>query len=303
MLKKKALNRILVTTVAVFIVFVASSFNFMESKNIYGFNTYKTNYKESIYTLNKDDYVSKTYIYVDKELTTLEKIKLLMETMIINNDRNTLLPSYFKPILPRNTKIISVLLDNKIIKINFSKELLDITKEQSEQMIEAIVYTLTNIDEVNGIEIYVENQLLKFVPYTTKSLKTVLTKDFGINKKYEITSNKDISKVVLYFLGSNNDYIPITKYVNDNREKVEIIIESLANYNYYDNLISLIGSKVELKNYKFKDNTCFLTFNEKLNNDVVDMISYAIFNNYDVDNIAFIKDNLIFTTKSKKNIE
>ena len=42
-----------------------------------------------------------------------------------------------------------------------------------------------------GIEIYVDGSLLKYVPHTNKQLPAILTKDFGINKTYEISSNKD----------------------------------------------------------------------------------------------------------------
>ena len=84
-------------------------------------------------------------------------------------------------------------------------------------------------------ELYINGELLKYIPHTNKNLPTILTKDYGINKKYEISSNKDINKVVLYYLGFDNNFIPITKYVNDKREKLEIIVEDLSsNYIFYE---------------------------------------------------------------------
>ena len=62
-------------------------------------------------------------------------------------------------------------------------------------MIEAIIYTLTDLDDINGVELYINGELLKYIPHTNKNLPTILTKDYGINKKYEISSNKDINKV------------------------------------------------------------------------------------------------------------
>ena len=286
MLKRKALNRIFFTTVGIFIVLTIYSLNLInkEEDKVYEINNYETNFSEEIYTLNNDNYISKTLIYVNSELTTLEKVKEVIETMIENNNKNALLPSYFKPILPQNTKIISVEQDEKLIKINFSKELLNINEEQSEKMIEAITYTLTSIDNINGIEIYVENQLLQFIPNTRKKIPTLLTKDFGINKVYEITSTKD--------------YIPITKYLNDKREKVEIIVESLANdYNHLTNLVSLVDNKLELIDYKINENVIDLNLNEyflqenTINEDVVNAISYSIFDNYDIDYIVFYQNN------------
>lgn len=313
MIKKKALNRIFISSIAIFIVFTFVSLNLIkEDKNIYKITDYTSAKKEFIYTLNEDNYVSKGYIYVSKDLTSLEKVKTLIDTMIEKNNKNALLPSYFKPILPQNTKVLSVELENKIIKINFSSEFLNVSDSQLEKMVEAITYTLTEIDDINGVEIYVEGELLKYVS-NMKNIPTILTKDIGINKKYEITSNNNISKIVLYFLGENDNLIPITKYVNDDREKIEIIVESLSNnYIFYDNLISVLSYNLKLEDYEICDDTLTLVFNdfiydnleEKIvNEDLIDIISYSVFDNYDVSKVVFMENNNKISEKLRKNLE
>ena len=143
MIKKKALNRIFISSIAIFIVFTFVSLNLIkEDKNIYKITDYTSAKKEFIYTLNEDNYVSKGYIYVSKDLTSLEKVKTLIDIMIEKNNKNALLPSYFKPILPQNTKVLSAELENKIIKINFSSEFLNVSDSQLEKM----VYNLSNKD-------------------------------------------------------------------------------------------------------------------------------------------------------------
>ncbi len=313
MIKKKALNRIFISSIAIFIVFTFVSLNLIkEDKNIYKITDYTSAKKEFIYTLNEDNYVSKGYIYVSKDLTSLEKVKTLIDTMIEKNNKNALLPSYFKPILPQNTKVLSAELENKIIKINFSSEFLNVSDSQLEKMVEAITYTLTEIDDINGVEIYVEGELLKYVS-NMKNIPTILTKDIGINKKYEITSNNNISKIVLYFLGENDNLIPITKYVNDDREKIEIIVESLSNnYIFYDNLISVLSYNLKLEDYEICDDTLTLVFNdfiydnleEKIvNEDLIDIISYSVFDNYDVSKVVFMENNNKISEKLRKNLE
>ena len=313
MIKKKALNRIFISSIAIFIVFTFVSLNLIkEDKNIYKITDYTSAKKEFIYTLNEDNYVSKGYIYVSKDLTSLEKVKTLIDIMIEKNNKNALLPSYFKPILPQNTKVLSAELENKIIKINFSSEFLNVSDSQLEKMVEAITYTLTEIDDINGVEIYVEGELLKYVS-NMKNIPTILTKDIGINKKYEITSNNNISKIVLYFLGENDNLIPITKYVNDDREKIEIIVESLSNnYIFYDNLISVLSYNLKLEDYEICDDTLTLVFNdfiydnleEKIvNEDLIDIISYSVFDNYDVSKVVFMENNNKISEKLRKNLE
>lgn len=311
MIKKKALNRIFVSSIAIFIVFTFVSLNLVEEKNIYKITDYSSAKKQSIYTLNNSNYISKGYIYVSKELTSLEKVKILLDTMIEKNNKNALLPSYFKPILPQNTKVLSAELENKILKINFSSEFLNVSNEQLEKMVEALTFTLTDIDDINGVELYIENELLKYI--SNNKLPTILTKDIGINKKYELTSNKDISKIILYFFGYESNLIPITKYVNDNREKIEIIVESLSSdYIFYENLISVASSNLELIDYKFESDVLTLIFNsfiydeineKTVDNNLINMISYSVFDNYDVSKVIFMEKNNKILEKLRKDIE
>lgn len=307
MLKKKAFRRIFFTTIIFFIVFVLLSIKKLEEPtNIYESNNYKTDYIENIWTLNDDNYVSKTSIYVNKELNVLEKVKVLIETMIEENNNNSLLPTYFNPILPRNTKILEVVLDKDLIKINFSKEFKNATEEQCEKMIEAIVYTLTDINGINGVEIYVNNELLKYIPNTSKVLPTILTKDIGINKIYNINGTNDILKVITYFLGNSKEinYVPVTSYLNTSKEKIEIIVENLTSIYSYDNsLIAPFDSNLKLVNYLLEDNKMFLEFNcfSCIEKDYLDLIVYSVFDNYEVDSIIFLENNQKILEKFRKD--
>ena len=307
MLKKKAFRRIFFTTIIFFIVFVLLSIKKLEEPtNIYESNNYKTDYIENIWTLNDDNYVSKTSIYVNKELNVLEKVKVLIETLIEENNNNSLLPTYFNPILPRNTKILEVVLDNDLIKINFSKEFKNATEEQCEKMIEAIVYTLTDINGINGVEIYVNNELLKYIPNTSKVLPTILTKDIGINKVYNINGTNDILKVITYFLGNSKEinYVPVTSYLNTSKEKIEIIVENLTSiYSYNNSLIAPFDSNLKLVNYLLEDNKMFLEFNcfSCIEKDYLDLIVYSVFDNYEVDSIIFLENNQKILEKFRKD--
>lgn len=302
MLKKKAFNRIFFTTIIFFIVFSIYSL-----KEI---NNNDKNYKkesdikaETIYTLNKDNYISKTSIYVSKMLSLEDKIKSKLETMTKDNNKNSLLPSYFKPILPANTKVLEVKKEDSLVKIYFSKELLNINKEQSEKMIESIVYTITD-DSILGIEIYAGGNMLKYVPHTMKELPTILTKDIGINKSYEIDRNSDIKKVFMtYYTNNDNSYheVPVTKYVNDNREKLEIIFDKLNEDFCGVSLISLLEN-VKLINYKIESNKIVININKEITEDEKKLIFESIFANYNVKKIELLVNGEKKFTKTTWNI-
>lgn len=312
MLKKKAFRRLFITTVSIFVVLVIYTLTNLDSDVvIYDDATYiNKEDMEVIYTLNIDNYVSRTTVYVDDDLSVVDKVKSLLEIMIEKNNKNALLPSNFKPILPKNTKIIDVTLNNDIIRVNFSSELLNITKEQSEKMIEAITYTITEFDDVLGIEIYVEGKLLEYIPNTNKRIPSILNRDFGINKVYSINSNENINKVFLCYLTKNNEdyyYVPVTKYVNDERQKIEIIVEELANsYIYEKNLISFLTNNTKMISYEINDNIMSIEMNDTIkreNEKGIDALFLSIFNNYDIEKIEILINNEKFLEKTRKNLE
>lgn len=303
MLKRKALNRIFLTTVVFFVVFTL--YNLKEISNNDISKESSNTKEETIYTLNDDNYVSKTSIYVSKVLTLEDKIREKLETMVEENNKNALLPSYFNPILPENTKVLDVVVEDSLVKVYFSKELLNITEEQSEKMIEAIVYTITN-ENILGVEIYVNGSMLKYVPHTKKELPAVLTKDIGINKTYEIFKSNDISKIVMtyYTSSDNNSYheVPVTKYVNDDREKLEIIFEELENPSLDKNLINLLDN-IKINSYKIYDKEIIIDINKELSSKEENLVFKSIFDNYDKEKVEIFVNGVKNIEKTKKDIE
>lgn len=303
MLKRKALNRIFFTTIIFFVVFTLYSLKEVSNSNNSPKNKNNNN-KEIIYTINNDNYISKTSVYVSKMLTLEDKIREKLEIMVEKNNKNALLPSYFKPILPENTKVLDVVVEDSLVKVYFSQELMDITEEQSEKMIEAIVYTITD-ENILGVEIYVEDSMLKYVPHTKKELPAMLSKDIGINKTYEISKYNDITKIVMtYYTNDNNDYyeVPVTKYVNDDREKVEIIFDELSNITLDKNLINLLDN-IKINDYSISKDKIVIDINKSLNKKEEKLVLKSIFDNYDTNLVEILVNGEKNTKKTKKDIE
>lgn len=301
MLKRKAFNRIFFTTAIFFVVFSIYSLKHIDSSSSH-INDNKDVSNEIIYTLNKDNYISSTAVYVSKILTLEDRIREKLEIMTKENDKNSLLPSYFKPILPQNTKVLDVVVEDSLVKVYFSKELINITEEQSEKMIEAIVYTIVD-ENILGIEIYVDNSMLKYVPHSKKSLPTVLTRDIGINKSYDFYYSRDIAKVfMVYYSSDDSNYyeVPVTRYLNDDREKIEVIFDEFNKMSFDGGLISLLEG-VKINSYDiFKDNIV-LDINKDLSDREENLICKTIFSNYDVDNIKILINGEKKVKKNRKD--
>lgn len=272
MLKQSALRRIVVSTLALLIVSILYFFpNNKKSNDIHVNLDYIDVNKAYVYLINKDDYLVRTSM-VSKENNIENKIKELISALTIGSAKEDYIPNNFKPIIPKNTKVLSLSLESGLLKINFSKDILNVNKENEEKLIESLVFTLTELSEVKEIMIFIEDKKLEVLPQSNIELPNTLTRDFGINKVYDITNIKNLTKTTIYYIGKEDDiiyYIPVTKFDNNENNKVEIIIEELKSSPIYKtNLISYLASSVELLNYEILENQINLSFNNKIFEDL-----------------------------------
>ena len=230
MLRKKMIRKIIITSSALFALLLIYLIPNQDEKLNINQNFEYVNLEvatNTIYLLDNYNYLGKTEVVVNST-TTEEKVKELVEVLISGGSGENKIPNGFKSILPSDTKILSIKYEDGLIKIDFSKELLNINKELEEKMIEAIIYTVTSVDEVDKLIIYVEGDILTKLPQTKINLPSTLDRNFGINKTYDFTKTDDINQVTVYYLNKHNDnyyYVPVTKYLNDNRDKIKIIID------------------------------------------------------------------------------
>ena len=163
-----------------------------------------TNAVEVIYLLDSNDYVARTTIR-GCDCDTLETAKDITQGLIIGGEKSNIIPNGFRSIIPSGTEILNANLENKVLTINFSKELLDITKEYEEKMIEAIIYSLTSIEGIDKVIIQVEGEVLSKLPNSEKNLPTSLDKSYGINKSYDLVNTNDIDSYTVYYVSNFND--------------------------------------------------------------------------------------------------
>lgn len=303
MLKSRAIRKIFITTLSLFVFMVIYSIPSLETTY-----TLKTNLEiesttglatDNIYLLNDDGYLVKSRVLL--ESTKIEdKVKELLDYLIIKKDNY--FPKGLFPYIPKDTKVLNVLCGDGKITIDFSKEFYDLKVDSEKQVISGIVYSILDLDDIEEVILLVEGEVLDEYPNTHEKIKSPLTKSIGINEEYNLTSRDDISKVVIYYLTPINQdlyYVPVTKFVNDDRDKIKIIIDELSSsYIYESNLMSFLHSNVELLDYYEQENVLFLNFNHYLfdNNDkvleeVLYSISYSVFDNYDVSMVMFEVDN------------
>lgn len=275
-----------------------------------------TNAVEVIYLLDSNDYVARTTIR-GCDCDTLETAKDITQGLIIGGEKSNIIPNGFRSIIPSGTEILNANLENKVLTINFSKELLDITKEYEEKMIEAIIYSLTSIEGIDKVIIQVEGEVLSKLPNSEKNLPTSLDKSYGINKSYDLVNTNDIDSYTVYYVSNFNDnqyYVPITKYVNQSKQdKIKVIIDELSTSPIYEtNLMSYLNSNVNLIDYALDDKTLSLNFNDSILSDntsnkileeVIYTISLSIMDNFAVEEVSILVNNEEIYKNSLKSLE
>lgn len=209
---------------------------------------------ETVYLLDSNDYVARVLISASND-SIISKATSLIDALTIGGKKENVIPNGFRSIIPSGTKVIDIELEDGVLVINFSKDILDIDKKYEDKMIESLTYTLTSINGIDSIKLLVDGKELKKLPNSNKLLPTFLDKSYGINKIYEITNVGNIDSYTVYFVNSVNDnkyYIPVTKYVNDyKQDKIRIIIDELASsFTYQSNLSSFLNENTKLLNYE-----------------------------------------------------
>lgn len=309
----KKISICFIAIIAIFLFYLFKDNNKLNKKEELEYiNGEKTS---TIFLMDCNNYLAKTSINIDDKKTTIKAKKLLIS--LIQGEKYTQkIPNGFKPLIPSGTKILNIEYKNQVIKVDFSTELMDTNIDNEEKIIESIVYTLTSIENVKYVIIYMNGKLLTKLPQSNITLPSTLDRSFGINKEYNISSDKNITKTTIYYVNKYNNkqyYVPVTKVSNDSREKAEIIIEELSNNNTYNtNLMSYLNSNTKLVSSTLENNQIVMDFNNYIYNDietseildeVILSICLSLEDNYNINNIIFTVNNKEIYKSDRKTLE
>lgn len=300
MLKKSIIRRVTISTLALLILVITYLFpTKVEIEQFEQTLTYTDIKKSAVYLIDSEELVSRVNVMITSE-DTIEKIKEIINILTIKSNKSEYIPTNFYSVIPSGTTLKNLSLENKLVKIDFSKEFLNTTESNERKMIEAIIYSLTELEEVENILIFVEGEQLTELPFSKEKLPTLLDKDFGVNKIYEIDSLKDTKKTTIYYGSKTKDvfyYVPITYVSNTEQEKVEIIIEKLKTSPLYESkLISYLHANAEITDYQILENEIKLSFNKYLLDElseanVIEEVQYTIYlslrDTYNVETVEF----------------
>ena len=257
----------------------------------------------NIYLLDGYQFVSLTNVALKEEETT-EKAREIIEILIQDGPGENKIPSGFKSLINPEVVLNKVRFRDGILEVDFSKNLFETKEEYEIKILEALIYSLTSIKGVKGVQINLDGKLLEELPLSKLKLPKVLDKTFGINKDYNVSSLDNVSKVTIYYLNKYNDnyyYVPVTRYMNNVSVKVSVIIDELRDNNFYlTGLMSFMNSDVNLLDSSIENDEITLNFSRSIYNDedskqvfqeVIDSINLSIEATYGIDAISYVVED------------
>lgn len=297
MIKKSALRRIMIATLGLLILLIIY---FFPTKNTFKETvTYIKQEEIPIFLIDNLEYVARTSIIKNSE-NTEELIKEVINSLIVDSHKSNYIHEGFRAIIPKDTKLLDMDLQDGILTLNFNENFLNVSSNDEEKMLEALIYSLLEIKDIQKIVLYVNGDKLTHLPNSGKKIPEYLDKSYGINKVFELNNLKESTKTTIYYLSKFKGYhyyIPITKISNDTNEKVEVIIKELKSTPIYNtNLISYLTASSNLSTYELLENSIALSFNNKLlanldNNDILEEVKYSIAlsirDNYGITEVIF----------------
>ena len=114
----------------------------------------------------------------------------------------------------KDTKLESVILEEDILQLHFK----ELHTNEELRFLEALTFTFCQLDGVEGIELFLNNEKLNQLPQGNILFNEPLTKALGINN-FELGSERlyDTDSLVVYYAKTINKeefYVPMTKRIS-----------------------------------------------------------------------------------------
>lgn len=172
------------------------------------------------------------------------------------------------PVLPAGTEVVGMSINEGLAKVDFNENILSYDTETDERaIVQSLVYTLTEFEAIDKIQLLVDGKKMKKLPHGTK-IKEPLQRE-NINLSLDLQDEE--IPVVVYYKGTANGedsfFIPVTKGLNALKVDVKSALTSLIEGAPENTgLYSELPVGVVLNNVYIKDKVAYIDFSEEIKN-------------------------------------
>ncbi len=226
-----------------------------------------------------------------------------------------------EPVLPNGTEIIDMAINEGVARVNFTEEFLKYeTKEQEKQIVEAVVWTLTEFPTIESVQFMVEGHLLDAMPVGGTSLTEPVSRSKGIN--IEVSGQASIgspaltSQVMLYFqaidsMGSMY-YVPVTRIIPRTDDLVRAVVSETLQGPIQDQLYSAMLPTTKINKLDQQGKNLQIDFNDKLTTygpgsqgelSVIQSLILGLTEMQDVENVSITINGEVPVSSSEENVQ
>ncbi|MBB6733533.1 GerMN domain-containing protein [Cohnella zeiphila] len=225
----------------------------------------------TVYLLDRNGYVAPmTFRSAPADQTDRSVEETALAWMTKDDSLADQLPPGFSPILPQGTKFKSVKVDAKsaTATIDFASPFPSVPAGQERKMVEALVWTMTEIPGIDKVVLQVDGQPLHELPASKLPLSDVLTRDIGINVEQAAGTVASRSMgVTLYFSARSEEgegyFVPVTRLIERSSDRQRAALEELIKGpQSSDELQPVLTSNVTVEGLTQSDDTVNVALND-----------------------------------------
>ena len=293
---KKLLKRILAISLPVLVVGASITTYLVKTNNndtpVINNITVTNGVKRQVYLINKNNLLTPLTVVIEKKDLLVDELKelvsLLKEESNLKNDN-------FNKVLNKECDLKNITLEDSTVTLNFNESFNNYDVKNEKRIVESLVWTCLQYDEITNVKLQVEDKNLTYMPLNNTPLPSLLNKDIGINSHIAIGDTTKETVNVFYETTIENDkyYVPVSIKVDDLDNNHEEIVKGMTyNLPLYTNLkIPSLVNRIEVLKYNEIDD------NNSLN---LELSSKALYDEKTIDSSVFdlLVMNLMFNDKN-----
>lgn len=194
-----------------------------------------------------------------------------LEMMVEGSALSGLLPEGFDALLPQGTQVAGVTIaeDTKLAVVDFAGAFTDYNPQDERRILEAVVWTLTGLPDVEQVMIRHDGERLNEMPVDGYPLDKPLTRAMGVNLEAAPgVSYGSSMPVTLYFSAMSDEgkqyYVPVTRLIERAEDRAKAALEQLiAGPLYGVELNGVMTQDVEVASLAVEGDTAIVDLNDE----------------------------------------
>ncbi len=172
------------------------------------------------------------------------------------------------PVLPAGTEVIGISIDDGLARVDFNENILSYNTEADERaIVQSLVYTLTEFEAVDKVQLLVDGKEMKKLPHGTKIRKPLERENINLSSDIQ---DEEIPVVAYYKSTTNGEdsfFVPVTKGVSALKADIKNVLISLVEGAPEDTgLYSELPEGAVLNDVYVKDGVAYIDFSEEIKN-------------------------------------